>query len=311
MMRNRPVYFIATSVIAAIILTALPNLLSDYWITVLTEVLIYGLFAASIDIMAGYTGLPSLGHAAFFGTGGYVVGIMVVKFGMGHVPAFLLGMAAVLLLSAILAPLAIRARGIYFLMITVALAQSLWAIAWRWISLTGGDDGLPGISRPDLGLSWWSLSQADGFYYFVLLVSVLAILAMYLITKSPFGQTLVGIRESELRMKSLGYNVWLHTYLAFVISGIFAGLSGIIFAWYNGLVTPAFLSIPLSTEGVRMVVLVGAGTLCGPLLGAAIITVLKAVLSLVTTNWLLILGSVYIIAMIFMPRGIWRVFGKR
>lgn len=303
MSTKRYVHFIGVG-IGVIVLLTLPPFLSPYWVGVLTEMLVFGLFAASLDIITGYTGFPSLGHAAFFGTGAYTLGILLVRYNIGQGLSTFLSVAMVIVLSAILTPLALRARGTYFLFITLALAQCLWAIAWRWISMTGGHDGLRGISRPDLGLSWWALSEASGFYYFVLLLFILAILVLYLITKSPFGQTLVGIRESESRMRSLGYNVWLHAYLAFVIGALFAGFAGILFAWYNRCVSPGQLGVQLSTEGLLMVILGGGGTLFGPLLGAFSITFLKHFLSLFTKDWLLIMGAIYIIAIIYMPQGI-------
>lgn len=294
-----------------LVLVVLPNFLSAYWVTLLTEILIYGLFAASINILVGYTGLPSLGHAAFFGTGAYTIAILQVKFGTGHGPSFLAGILAVFIVSALFALLAIRARGTYFLMITLALAQSLWAIAWRWISMSGGNDGLPGISRPDWGLSPWSLSSAHGFYFLVLAFLLLVGPALYLIIQSPFGQSLVGIRENEVRMKALGYHVWWHVFLGFLISGFFAGLSGILFAWYNGLVYPETLGATLSTEGLLMVLLGGGGTWWGPFLGAAAITILKHTLSSVTIHWLLVMGVIYIVSIIYMPQGIMGKWGRR
>lgn len=289
----------------------LPLFLSPYWVTVLTEMLIYGLFAMSLDIVNGYAGFPSFGHAAFFGTGAYVLGISLLKLGQSQWMSVLLALGAILIVSAIIGVVALRGRGIYFLFITLALSQTLWAIAWKWNAITGGDDGLSDIARPDLGLFWWNLLSARGFYYFVLFVFVIAFLALYLITESPLGQSFTGIRESELRMRSLGYNVWVHSYLALIISGFFGGLAGILFAWYNKFVCPSQLGVTLSAQALFMGILGGPGTLWGPLLGAIIIVLVKDVASLLTIHWLLIMGAFYVIIIIYMPQGIGGIIKRR
>jgi len=309
MAKRYPFYFGVG--IAIVVLLVLPRFLSGYWMLVVTEVLIFGLLAAGLDLIAGYTGFTSLGHAMFFGGAAYTMGILVTKFGASQLQAFFIAIAAVIIFAMFTGALAIRARGTYFLMITLGLAQALWAIAWKWVPMTGGDMGMPGIPRPDLGLSWWSISQADGFYYFVLAFFIPAIIALYVIVKSPFGHTLVGLRESEVRMKSLGYNVWLHAYISWIISALYAGLAGILFVWHNNFVSPAVLTIKYSAEGLLMIVLGGVGTVWGALIGAVIIVFSKSLLSLATVHWLLCLGAIYIAAMIFMPNGVMSLLRRR
>jgi branched-chain amino acid transport system permease protein len=265
--------------------------------------MIYALFAMSLDILLGYTGLPSLGHAAFFGVASYTVGILSVKvtqnFGLVIASAF----GVTIAVSALFGFLAIRTSGAYFFMITLALAQVLWGVAFKWRALTGGDDGLPGVPRPTLGTSF-SLASTTNFYLFVLVFFVFVASVLYLCMRSPFGLTLKGIRESETRMRALGYNVWLHKYLAYIISGFFAGVAGMLFAYYNGFVSPSDLSLVVSAKVLLMVILGGAGTLFGPALGAGLIVLLENVVSAHSQRWLFILGSIYVAVALFAPHGL-------
>jgi branched-chain amino acid transport system permease protein len=205
--------------------------------------------------------------------------------------------------------LAIRAAGTYFLMITLALGMVVWGLAFRWVSLTKGDNGISGVPRPELGLPW-SLSGPLPFFYFVLLAALLAWALLGLLVSSPFGLGLEGIRDSESRMRALGYNVWLHKYLAFVISGALAGFAGVLWAYYNGFVSPVDVQLVTSVETLLMVALGGPGTLVGPAVGAALIVFLKNFVSVYTKRWLLILGAVYIGAILFAPRGLVGALGR-
>jgi branched-chain amino acid transport system permease protein len=290
-------------VILAVILLALPMALSSYQLGLLTKILIFALFAMSLDLLVGYAGLPSLGHAAYFGVGSYTVSLLTLRVVNNFWIDFPAGLLMATAVSAMFALLALRTHEAYFLMITLALAQVLWGIAFGWRSLTGGDDGLPGVPRPDLGLPW-SLSDGIPFYYFVLVFFAVAATVLWSIVRSPFGFVLVGIRESEARMEVLGYNVWLYKYLAFILSGFFAGLAGNLFAYYNGFVSPTYLSVIFSATALLMVILGGAGTLFGPALGAAIIVYLENVISAYTERWLLILGMIYVLVTLFARDGL-------
>ena len=288
---------------AAIALIVLPVLLSSYQLGLLTKMLIFAIFAMSLNLILGYTGLPSLGHAAYFGVGAYTVALLALRVANNFWLDFGAGLVAATVTGALFGLLALRAHGSYLLMITLALAQVLWGIAFGWRQLTGGDDGLPGVPRPDLGLPW-SLSGGPAFYYFVLVFFALVVAALWTIAASPFGRALVGIRESERRMQVLGYNVWLHKYVAFVLAGLFAGLSGALFVYYTGFVSPAYLSIVFSAMALIMVILGGAGTLFGPALGSAAIVVLENAISAYTQRWLLILGLIYVGVTLFAPGGL-------
>ncbi len=292
---------IACVVLAVAVFIALPYLIQTYYVGLVTKMLIFALFAMSLDLMIGYTGLASLGHAAFFGLGGYTVALLAVR---GHISewiAFPAGVVVAALGGVVFAFLALRARGSYFLMITLALAQVVWGIAFGWRTLTGGDDGLPGIRRPTFFIS---LADQDAFYYFVVLLVGLSSALLVAIVKSPFGHALRGIRESETRMLALGFNVWRHQFVAFVIAAAFAGLAGSLFVYQNRFVAPNFLHVIMSAEALIMVILGGVGTLLGPAIGAGLIIFLEDFISSMTQRWLLILGLIYVVTTLFAPRGL-------
>ncbi|MFQ5852504.1 MAG: branched-chain amino acid ABC transporter permease [Candidatus Binatia bacterium] len=290
--------------IGALALILVPRFVTTYYTGLLTQMLIFAILAMSLDLLLGYTGLPSLGHAAFFGTAAYTVGIFSARILDNFWLELAIGMGMVGFMAALFGLLALRAHGAYFLMITLALAQVLWGIAFGWRSMTGGDDGLPGIPRPDWGLPW-SLWDTVNFYYFVLAFFIIAAGIMYVIVRSPFGHALVGIRESESRMKVLGYNVWMYKYVAFILAGVFAGLAGALFVYYNGFVSPTELSIIISAEALLMVILGGPGTLFGPAVGAGVIVFLENIISAYTERWLLILGIIYVLVVLFAPKGVY------
>jgi len=299
-MRRRHVLAVLGAVIAAAV--AAP-LLPSYPLTLLTQAVIIAILAMSLDVLLGYTGLSSLGHAAYFGVSAYAVGILATDKQAGFVVCAVAGVALAALTAALFGLLAIRAVGTYFLMITLALGMVVWGLAFRWVSMTKGDNGIAGIPRPELGLPW-SLWAPLPFFYFALGGMLLAWALLALLVRSPFGLTLKGIRESETRMRALGYNVWLHKYLAFVLAGTFAGFAGVFWAYYNGFVSPVDVQLVTSVETLLMVALGGPGTLAGPALGAAVIVFLKNFVSVYTKRWLLILGAVYIGVILFAPKGI-------
>ncbi|HKW90908.1 MAG TPA: branched-chain amino acid ABC transporter permease [Methylomirabilota bacterium] len=293
------------ALLAAIVIAALAvvaPLLPAYPLTLLTQALIVAILAMSLDVMLGYSGMPSLGHAAYFGVGAYAVAIMTTERQVGLLGCLAMGVVLATLTAAIFGLLAIRAAGTYFLMITLALGMVVWGLAFRWVSLTKGDNGISGVPRPTLlGLEF---AAPVPFFYFSLVAAALVWVLMGLIVISPFGLGLRGIRGSESRMLALGYNVWLHKYAAFVISGAFAGFAGTLWAYYNGFVSPNDVQLVTSVETLLMVALGGPGTLIGSALGAGVIVFLKNFVSVYTKRWLLILGGVYIGVILFAPTGI-------
>ena len=288
------------SAVAAVLVLAalLPLGLSTYEIGLASEVLIFGILAMSIDILAGFAGRTSLGHGAIFGVATYVVVYANTQAGYPPAVAFVLGVLAASALAAIFALIAVRTSGVYFLLLTLALGMIVWGICVRWTGVTGGENGLRGDIRPAL------LNVQRNFYWLVLAAAALASLAMWRFVRSPFGLTLRGIRDSESRMRSLGYDVPLHLFVGFTVSGFFAGVAGAIYAYYNNFVSPSTVALAQSVEGLLMAIVGGIGTLFGAFVGAATIIVLQNAVSAYTERWPTALGIVFIVVIILAPEGI-------
>jgi len=296
--------------LVAVVLAAAPAVVSTYWVGLLTQMVIFAILAMSLDILLGYTGLPSLGHAGIFGVAAYTVAVMSTTYHAGFWTCVSSGIVVGTLLSLALGLLVSHVRDVYFLMITLALGMVLWGVSYRWIPVTGGDNGISGIPRLEAhaGLP---VSGAIPFYYVALLVFAVCAMLMALVMSSPFGFTLRGIRENESRMRSLGFNTWLHCYVSYVLAGAFASVAGVVWAYYNGFVSPTYLDLTASSELFLMVTLGGPGTLVGPALGAGAIVLLKNVISTYTQRWLLILGTVYIVTILAAPQGLWNLWTSR
>ena len=289
--------------IALLILALLPPFLPTYYVSLMTQSLIYGIVATSLDIILGYTGMPSLGHGAYFAIGAYTTGLLATRCGAGlaiTLPASILTAAAA---ASLLGLLALRATWVYFLMITLAFAMCVYGLIDQWVSFTGGENGIEDIVRPSIGLPI-DLADTIAYHYFVLFLFVICITLMFLLIRSPFGRTLIGIRDSATRMQVLGFNVWLHKYLAFIIAGAFAGLGGCLYSYYNRFIGPSDADLAHCMEFFLMVSIGGQGTLVGPNIGAFLITFLKYLVSSYTQRWLMILALVYILCARFAPRGL-------
>ncbi len=297
-------------ILLASFLLVSPPFLSAYWVGLLTQVVILGILAMSLDLLIGYTGLPSLGHAGFFGVAAYGVGVLSTTYHAGLWTSVAGGFAIGTGLAALFGLIVSHVRDVYFLMITMALGMVLWGLSFRWIPVTGGDNGISGIPRLEtlLGLP---ASGPIPYYYVALAVFVLCSALMTMLVKSPFGLTLQGIREHEPRMRSLGFNTWLHGYVSYVCAGAFASIAGIMWAYYNGFVSPTYLDLTASSELFLMVTLGGPATLVGPVIGAGAIVILKNVISAYTARWLLILGIVYIVTILWAPQGLWNLGRER
>jgi branched-chain amino acid transport system permease protein len=270
-----------------------------------TRAMAFAILAMSVDLLLGYTGMSSMGQAAYFGVGAYLTAVMVTKFHVGMGWDFWLVVVLGILIGCALAALfglfAIRAGGVYFLMITLALGQCVWGLAYRWNSLTGGDNGINMTGRPQFGLD---LSNEVTFFYLVFAFFAVSMLLLYVLVRSPFGRSLAGIRERELRMQILGYNTWLHKYIAFIIAGGFGGLAGVLWAYTNGHVSPETVVLTTSVDALLMVVLGGAGTLVGAAIGAAIVFGLREFLSTLVPWWQYALGGVYVLTILYLPMGL-------
>lgn len=267
------------------------------------RILIFGLLAMSLDILVGYSGLWSFCHAALFGIGAYTTGILITRL---DITSFWFSAPAGILMAGLAACLfgflALRVSELYFLLITFALGQLVYAVAIKWRPMTGGFDGLAGIPYPDIGVSLSSMN----FYYFVLVIFALSVFLLYMLTKSSFGLQLQGIREKEIRMICLGYNTWLHKYIVFIIGGLFAGMAGVLYVHYNGIITPN--DVGMSTSGLifLMVIFGGSGTLWGAFLGGSIVSLLNYFVSIfLPERWPLILGICFVAVVLIFRGGLW------
>lgn len=283
-------------------LVALPAFAGEYYVNLASQVLIASVFALSLNLLVGYGGLVSLGHAAWMGLAAYFSAWFSLRLGMGHVVTAPLALVCSTLATALFGLVALRASGLGFLMITLAMGQVLWGLAYRWVSVTGGDNGLSGLTRPaPFGID---LGGAGAFYYFTLAIAAAAAALMALFARSAFGALLRGARDQPRRMSALGHNVWLVRYLAFVAAGFFGALSGLLFVWYHKFVHPHALSLTTSAEALLMVIAGGSGTLAGPIAGAAIVVLLKTYVSAYIERWTMLLGFVFVLIVMFMPDGL-------
>ncbi|KAA0078271.1 branched-chain amino acid ABC transporter permease [Tardiphaga sp. P9-11] len=284
--------------LVVIVAACLPMVLSSYQVGLATEVLIFGVLAMSIDILAGFAGRTSLGHGAIFGVSTYVVVYATGQAGLSLWTGFALGVLAATAVASVFALLAVRTSGVYFLLLTLALGMIVWGVCLRWTQVTGGENGMRADVRPAI------LMSHSAFYWAVLTGAVIVSFAMWRFVRSPFGLTLRGIRDSESRMRSLGYNVPLHLFIGFTVSGIFAGVAGGLYAMFNNFVSPSTVALAQSVEGVLMMIAGGVGTLFGAFVGAAAIIVLENIVSSYTERWLMVLGITFVLIMIFAPEGI-------
>ncbi|WP_019121882.1 branched-chain amino acid ABC transporter permease [Brevibacillus massiliensis] len=295
---------IKTGSLAAVLLLCLvPFLSSDYFTGIMAEILIFGIFAASLNLLVGYTGLVSLGHAAFFGVGAYTSSLVAIHLSANLFVSLISGLLVSLVAAGIVGFFCNRVSGFYFLMLTLAFSQMIYALVYRWGSLTGGDNGLSGVPKPTLA-GGVALDSSSSLYFLILILFVLVMAGLRLFVRSPLGQILVGIRENETRMKSMGYNTTFYKNVSFVLAGGIGGIAGALYSYFNGFVSPKDIYWTMSGEVLIMVLIGGAGTLLGPVFGAAFIVILETIISSYTDLWMLIVGTTFILFVIFIPKGI-------
>ena len=283
-------------------LALLPLVSGEYYINLASQILIFAVFASSINLLLGYGGLPTLGHASYLGVAAYLSALLGLKLGISPLFAAPLALVGTTLMAAAFGLVSLRATGLGFLMLTLALSQVLWGTAYRWVSMTDGDNGLRGLARPlPFGLN---LDQASAFYWFTLIVSAAAVWLMAVFVASPFGAALRGTRDQPRRMSALGYNVWLLRWITFIYAGFWGAVSGLLFVYYHKYIHPVSLSLTNSAEGLLAVIAGGSGTLAGPLVGAAIVMLLKNYVSAYVERWNMLLGFVFVVIVVFMPEGV-------
>jgi branched-chain amino acid transport system permease protein len=284
-------------VILLLVAVAAPYVMGSYYVSLISLTLVAAILATSINFLAGNAGLVSLGHAGIAATAGYG---LAWAFRQGWDVGAQLAVAAgmTLITSIIYGLISMRTRGIFFLMVTLAVGMVVYGMAYRWSSVTGGTNGIPGVRRPPLVADYWQ------FYFLVLAVFVLVTIALIIVSGSPFGLTLRGIRDSESRMVSLGYNVPAYKFAAMLLSGIVAGIAGVLAVWQSEFISPVVAGFAESANGMIMVALGGLGTVFGPLVGAVLVTSFQHVLSSVFERWSTLLGVLFILSVIFAPQGI-------
>jgi branched-chain amino acid transport system permease protein len=311
-----------TIAIALVILAlvAVPYAIREvYYINIASQILLYAVFALGLSVLVGYAGLVSLGHAGLFGVASYTVAYLLAA-GHSHALAIIAALVIGGAVTAGFAALSLRATGISFIMITLALGEILWGLAYRWISITNGDNGISVAARPaPFGLS---LASARPFYYATLFVFVAAFAAMAIFVRSPFGAALAGTRDQPRRMNALGYHVWMIRFGAFMFSGLLTTVAGVLFVYYTQFISPQALALPASAEGLLMVISGGAETLLGPVVGAALVVIVKNVVSAYVERWNFMLGAIFVAIVVFMPEGLvpgaarlsrsaWRAMSRR
>jgi branched-chain amino acid transport system permease protein len=290
------------AVILAIALLAVPLVVTnEFYLNLASQVLIYALLAVSLNLLVGYGGLVSLGHASFIGLTGYTA-VLLLNAGFGQLAAAILAILFSTACGGFFGLLALRATGIGFLMITLALGQIVWGIAYRANTLTGGDNGIRFAARPHpFGID---IAAAPSFYWFTLIVFAIALFFIWRLTRSPFGAALQGARDQPRRMRMLGHNVWLVQWLAFVLAAFWGSVAGLLYIYYNLFISPHAISLQQSAEVLLMTILGGASTLTGPIVGAVIITLVKNVVSSYVDRWNTLLGVIFVVVIMFMPFGI-------
>ena len=288
--------------VAVAILAAVPLWVGNtYYVNIASQILLYAIFALGVNVLVGYAGLVTLGHAGLFGVAAYAAARMMND-GHGQVAVAAGALALTLAVAAVFAALALRGTGLGFVMITVALGQIVWGVAYRWISITNGDNGVNVRGRPSpFGLS---LASPAAFFWATLVVFLAAVAVMAVFVASPFGASVRGTRDQPRRMNALGYHVWMIRFLAFLFSAFWSGVAGLLYLYYNQFVSPHVVALPASAEALLMVISGGTGTLLGPIAGAALVVVMKNVASAYIERWNFVLGAIFVTIVIFMPEGL-------
>jgi len=291
-----------TAALLVAALLALPSFAGEYYVNLASQVLIAAVFALSLSLLVGHCGLTSLGHAVYLGLSAYFTAWFSLRLGYSPLAAASLAVFSTTACAALFGLVALRASGLGFLMITLAIGQVLWGLAFRWAAVTGGDNGLSGLNRPmPFG---FDLAGAAPFYYFTLAIAIGAAVALALLTGSALGALMRGTRDQPRRMSAVGHNVWLVRYVAFIAAGFFGSIAGLQYVWYHKFVHPHALSLTSSAEVLLMVIAGGSGTVAGPILGATIVVLLKNYVSSYVERWTMLLGFVFLAIVLFVPDGL-------
>ncbi|EFK06016.1 amino acid or sugar ABC transport system, permease protein [delta proteobacterium NaphS2] len=290
--------------VGIILFLTFPLFVSRFYVYLTTVILIYGLFATSLNLVLGYGGIFQFNHAVFFGMGAYGAALVITRSDLSPWIGFLVGPLVSALMSLIIGLICIRLSKLYFGMLQISLGSLIWAVVYRWYGFTGGDDGIHGIPMPDI------ISSSTNTYYFTLFIVSLAFFTIYKIIKSPFGSVIQGIRDNPIRSKMIGVDVPRHQLVAIVFSGFFAGIAGVLFVIVENAVFPDMLFWTLSLEAMIMCLLGGMYTFMGPIFGAMVIVLLRTSISTFTVYWGLFLGIILMFIIFFLPDGVLGHFQK-
>jgi len=292
----------AAAVVGVVVaLALLPQVAGPFWMGLATQMIVFGLLALSVDLLLGQAALFSICHGSFFAVAAYTTAILQVRYAVPTALAAPAGLLAGTLLG-LLFGLAVRTRGVYFILVTIAFGYVVWGVAHRWSSFTGGDNGVTNVPFPAVG--GLRVESDTDYYYLVLLVVALCALGYRVLVRSPFGLTLRGIKGSESRMRSLGYDSNRHLYAAFVLSAALASLAGVLYVYYNRFVNPVAASFPVSVEAALMAILGGTGTIAGPFIGSAIVLGLRNWVSSFFELYATVMGLVFIVTVLWAPGGL-------
>jgi branched-chain amino acid transport system permease protein len=279
-----------------------PFFAGDFYINLASQILIAAVFALSLNLLVGFGGMTSLGHASYLGVAAYMSALLTSRYGFDHGTAAFISIAGTVVMAACFGVIALRATGLGFLMITLALSQVLWGLAYRMSNVTNGDNGITGLTRPaPFGIS---LESPAAFYWFVLIIATIAFLMMAVFVSSAFGSTLKGVRDQPRRMAALGFNPWLIRWITFVYAGFWGGVAGLLYVYYHKYIHPSSLSTTSSAEALLGVIAGGSGTLGGPAVGAALVLLLKNYVSAYIDRWNMLLGLVFLFIVLVMPAGL-------
>ena len=280
----------------------LPFVAGDFYVNLASQALIAAIFALSLNLLVGFGGMTSLGHASYLGIAAYLAALLTTRYGFGHGSAALISMVGTIVMAAFFGLIALRATGLGFLMITLALSQVLWGLAYRMSNITNGDNGITGITRPaPFGVS---LDTPAAFYWFCLMVTAFSFVMMVIFISSSFGSSLKGVRDQPRRMGALGFNPWMIRWITFIYAGFWGGIAGLLYVYYNKYIHPTSLSTTSSAEALLGVIAGGSGTLLGPAVGAALVLLLKNYASAYIERWNMLLGLVFLFIVLVMPNGI-------
>jgi branched-chain amino acid transport system permease protein len=283
-------------------LLILPFLVGDFYVNLASQILIAAIFALSLNLLVGFGGMTSLGHASYLGVAAYASALLTTKYGLGHGTAAIISILGTTAMAALFGLIALRASGLGFLMITLALSQVLWGLAYRMSVVTNGDNGISGLTRPaPFGIS---LESPASFYWFVLVVAMVAFPMLAIFVSSALGASLKGVRDQPRRMAALGFDPWLIRWITFIYAGFWGGISGLLYVYYHKYIHPTSLSTTSSAEALLGVIAGGSGTLGGPAVGAALVLLLKNYASIYIERWNMLLGLVFLFIVLLMPRGI-------